>query len=248
MKILIRYGLDTKLSNEEIDTVVTLSENHGNVLVERWGSRNAAIDIVTFLEISAVSSLFSVLTKPIVEGYLKGLVNEDYFKNLGRNNRNEIIHFVNEMKYFLSAFYEVFVVSKKLQNEAIALVEKIGNVTLYVALNSEKVTRELSINLGEALVKTIGYILLGYLKLDEPYVVQLYPNFETNTWDYVFAPTTEAFGNFVNRYFDFKDNQFHIIESAENFIEKFQISDLDEYKFIISAKYHLNNRPFSSTD
>lgn len=242
MKILIRYGSNTRLSEDVIDIVISTTKKYGEVKLEKWGSKSGALDFVSVLELSFVSSVFTQFTKPIIEGYIKGLVNENYFKSLGEKNRIAITASLIEIKNYLSTLYKVFILEKKSDAEAIALVEQIGHVTLYVALNGENVTAKLIDNLGEALVKTYGYVSLGYLNIEVPYVIQLFPNFDTDTWDYLFIPTVEAFGNYVNRYFHFKDNKYHFIYSAEEFIEKFETADFDDYKYIISAKHHLNNK------
>ena len=242
MKILIRYSAKTRLSEGDIDKIISISEKHGEIKIEKWGMRSGAIDFVSILEISFLPTLISALGKPVIEGYIKGLMNETYYKNLGEKHRKTVFNSLRETKSYLSAFYEIFISSKKFNKEAIAIVEHIGHITLYVALNGENVTNELIDNLGEAMVKTYGYISLGYLNIETPHVIQLFPNLDTNTWDYLFIPTVEAFGNYINRYFDYKDNKFHFIYSAEEFIEKFEAADFDDYKYIISAKHHLKSR------
>jgi hypothetical protein len=242
MRILIRYSSNTNLSECDIELILSTTKKYGEVKLEKWGTKSGVLDFVSVLELSFVSSVFAQFTKPIIEGYIKGLVNENYFKNLGEKNRIAITASVIEIKNYLSAFYEVFILEKKSDTKAIALIEQIGNVTLYVALNGENVTAKLIDNLGEALVKTYGYVSLGYLNIEAPYVIQLFPNFDTDTWDYLFVPTVEAFGNYINRYFNFNDNKYHFIYSAEEFIEKFETANLDDYKYIISAKHHLSNK------
>jgi len=71
------------------------------------------------------------------------------------------------------------------------------------------------------------------IEIDDIKVVQLYPNFDKQEWDYLFIPTENAFGNYIDRYYCFSENRIYYIVSAIDFIEKFQITDLDEYKLII---------------
>lgn len=240
MDIQIKYGAQTFLDETEINDVLELSKKYGSVEVTKWGHRAGAIDIVTFLELTISSALFRGLTKPIIEGYLKGLANESYFKDIGEQHRVAIKNEITGIKNYLTAFYQVFIRKYKDTDKSIAIVERIDNCTIYVVLNNEKVTEKLIDNLADALVKTCFYVALKLIAIEEPYVIQLYPNFSTQTWDYLLTPTIQGFGKYIDRYYDFKDNQFYEINSAGEFIEKFSVDDMDDYTFIVSAKYHLD--------
>lgn len=240
MDIQIRYGTNTSLGATEINEVLELTKKHGSVEVSRWDIRAGAIDIVTFFELTICSALFRSLTKPIIEGYLKGLTNESYFKDKGEQHRFVLKNEIISIKSYLNAFYQVFIRKYQDTDKSIAIVERIDNCTIYVVINSKKVTEKLINNLAEALVKTCSYIALKLIDIEESCVVQLYPNFSTQTWDYLFAPTIQAFGKYIDRYYDFKDNQFYEIDSAKEFIEKFNIDNIDDYKFVVSAKYYLD--------
>jgi hypothetical protein len=241
MDIQIKYGGQTFLNDNEINELLEFSKKFGSVKLSKWGHRSGAIDIVTFLELTISSAIFQSLTKPIIEGYLKGLANESYFKDKGEQHRVAIKNEILGIKNYLNAFYQVFVRKYQYTDKSIAIVETIDNCTIYVVLNNEKVTEKLVDNLADALVKTCSYVALKLIDVSEPYVIQLYPNFSTQTWDYLFIPTIQGFGKYIDRYYDFKNNQFYEINSAEEFIEKFSVDDMDDYKFIVSAKYHLDN-------
>ena len=108
----------------------------------------------------------------------------------------------------------------------------------YAVLNHKKSTKKLIERLPDALVRAVGEISLNRIPIEHPNVIQLYPNFETESWDYLFMPTVSAFGNYIDRYFDFRTNQMITINSREEFYKKFEIDDEDIYKFIISARFH----------
>ncbi|MCJ7588691.1 MAG: hypothetical protein MUQ00_12440 [Candidatus Aminicenantes bacterium] len=51
-----------------------------------------------------------------------------------------------------------------------------------------------------------------------------------------FIPSTQAFGNYIDRYFNIRDGKFYIIKSPEEFIDKFNADDRDDFKFPMSPK------------
>ena len=236
MEIQIRFGNRTKLTKEEINQIITISQKHGNVKVEKWDHRFSAIDIVTFLEVSLGGCVIAALNQTIIQGYIKGLVGESFFKNAGEKHRlllkNEIEPIIN----YLKAFYDIFVVKKNTEPESIALVEMIEDCTLYVTLNPSRTSEKLANSLAEALVKTYALISLKLIEVDNPRIIQLYPDFDKQEWDYLFIPTINAFGKYIDKYYCFSENKICNINSANDFIEKFKITDIDEYKLIISPK------------
>lgn len=234
MEFQINYGLRTELSEEEITQIIELSQKYGVVRTEKWGSHSGAIDLVTTLELF----FLSFVAKPILDGFFKGLFGETYFNKLGTSVREGVTQEIQDFKSYLTNLFRIFV-SKKLDNEdAISIVEHIEGVVYYAVLNHKKATEKLIYELPEALVRAVGEISLMRIPVTEPFIVQLYPNFEKETWDYLFIPTVDGFGNFVNRYYDFTLNQTITLNTREEFYEKFDVDDRDTYKQIISAKYH----------
>jgi len=236
MEIKVSYGSNTKLTEDEISQIIKTSKKYGNVKVEKWGIRFGAIDILTSVEIVLGYALVKALMKPIAEGYVKGFVNEPLFEKIGIRHRLAIKKEIKQIKNFLKAFYEVFIVKKTTESESIALVEYIEDCTLFVTLNSYQISEKLINNLAEALVKTFALVSLKIIDVEHPKVIQLYPNFESQEWDYLFVPTVNAFGKFIDRYYCFSEEKMHSIFSANDFIEKFQITDMDDYKFIINPR------------
>jgi len=234
MNIQIKYGSKTKLSEEEINQIISLSNRYGNVQIKKWGIRSGAIDLITTVEIL----FLSFVAKPILDGFFKGLFGEAYFKNLGESVREGIANEIVDFKSYLTNLFQVFI-SKKLDDEdAIAIVEQIEGVVYYAVLNHKKATEKLISELPEALVRAIGEVSLKRIIVTEPNTVQLYPNFETETWDYLFIPTVDGYGNYMNRYYDFNLGQTISLDTREEFYNTFNIDERDTYKQIISAKYH----------
>lgn len=182
--------------------------------------------------------LFSICCKANFRRIFKGLSGEEYFKKLGTSVREGGAKQVQEFKSYLTNLYRVFI-SKKLDDQyALAVVENIEGIVYYAVLNHKKSTEKLIAELPEAFVRAVGEVSLKRIPVTEPYIVQLYPNFETETWDYLFIPTVDGFGNFVDRYYDFNLNQAISINSRKEFYGKFDLNENDTYKYIISAKYH----------
>jgi hypothetical protein len=238
MDIQLRYGNKSHLTETEIDDVIILSKQYGQVNTETWGSRSGAIDLVTFLEVTFSSAFIRTVTKPIVDGYFKGLLNENYFKGLGEQHKGIVQNEFAGFKNYLIAFYKVFISKKQTDNYAISLIEDIDDCRLYIVLNSYRTTEALIENLAEAIVKTYALVTLKILDIQEPKIIQLYPDFENQTWEYLFLPTSSAFGNCIDRYYSFSQDKIFNIDSVEQFISIFGINDFDEYKLLVNPRQH----------
>lgn len=234
MDIQINYGSKTKLTEEEIEQITTVSNRYGNVQIKKWGSRSGAIDLITTVEIF----FLSFVAKPILDGFFKGLFGEAYFKNLGESVREGVAKEIEDFKSYLTSLFQVFISQKLNDEDAIAIVEQIEGVVYYAVLNHNKATEKLIAELPEALVRAIGEVSLKRINVTEPFTVQLYPNFESETWDYLFIPTVDGYGDYINRYYDFSLRQTISISTREEFYNTFNIDERDTYKQIISAKYH----------
>jgi hypothetical protein len=94
---------------------------------------------------------------------------------------------------------------------------------------------ELISSLPFAMAKVVREIVINGLPEDNPKIVQLFPNFEANSWDYLFVPSVRAFGQgFIDRYLDLRDGKYYIIYSFEEFQDRFSPHDRDIFKFLIS--------------
>jgi hypothetical protein len=55
------------------------------------------------------SSIIRAATKPIIEGYSKGLINETFFKEIGEANRHNIQKELRSLKSYFTALYKIFI-------------------------------------------------------------------------------------------------------------------------------------------
>jgi len=77
-------------------------------------------------------------------------------------------------------------------------------------------------------------MFLNQYELPELKICQLYFDLRSRTWKYLFIPTSYGFGRWIDRYVDLDDEEIHIVSSQEEFIELFNLSSVDKYKFIIN--------------
>jgi len=97
----------------------------------------------------------------------------------------------------------------------------------------------MSVDLIETLPEAIALSILVMGNIDigrTPRAIQLYPNFQTDTWDYIFIPTPRAFGNYIDRFFDVKKRSLESLSSPDDFINKFNPDEEDVLKFIITQR------------
>ena len=234
MEIHIKYK--NSLDNSEIDTISEFTKKYAELTLSKKSGGNGSIDLVSLIEFSLGNYLINYLTKPILESYNKGLINEEYFQKLGTDHRKKLIDKTSKIFPYFNGLYLNFLSSQKDLQESISIVENFENFSLYVSLNEKKMSEELLNQFPEALCNTYSIISLGLIELQEPNIVQLYPNFEKQTWDYLFIPTVEGFGKFINKYYSFSENKIYYLATADEFIQKFNITDLSEYKLIINPR------------
>ena len=225
IKFIYRQGLD--FSQREQDFLFNESNNFGLVEIKKYSSRSGALDLVSIIETGVT---FIVLTN--IQAFTKGFIGEDWFKNLGEKARKELEQEMILAKGFINAYFDVFVRNNSNKREAYVISENIGDVTLYVVINHYDMTSQLLDKLPNALVDTYGKICLGYISVESK-TCQLFPDFENNEWRYLFTPTYQGFGNFVDDYYDFKSNKHIKINSRQDFVDRFDLVDDDKYKLII---------------
>lgn len=229
MKIHIEYGSDGRLSQELLDEVRCIARNHGDLSEERWGIRAGAIDLVTVLEVIGV-----FVGMKILDGFVEGLVGKDIFEEIGKKLRKGAFELTDKLREFFLDFYENAVSKNKDRYGAFVLVEYINDFSLYVVLNHKRMTSNLMEKLPEAIALSIIVTANIDIEDDHPRIIQLYPNFETESWDYILMPTTQAFGKYIDRYFDLKDRTLYLLSSPDEFIKQFNPDDKDDFKFLIS--------------
>jgi hypothetical protein len=229
LKIHIEYGSNGKLSRELLDKIRCIAKKHGELSERQWGRRKGAIDLVTILEIVGVFTGMKIL-----DGFVEGLVGKDVFKEIGNKFRKGTFELADRMRAFLVDLFENAVSKNKDRYGAFVLVEYINDFSLYVVLNNKRMSLNLMEKLPEAIALSIIVTANIEIEDDNPRIIQLYPNFKTETWDYILMPTTQAFGKYVDRYFDLRERTLHHISSPDEFIEKFNPDDKDDFKFLIS--------------
>ena len=228
MYIKVTYRKNTNFSKEEKEFIHNTAKKYGEVRIDEYSSRFGAIDLITFIEFSIY---YIVLVN--LKAFIKGFIGEDWFKSIGKQSRLSIGKELNNIRLFLIDYYNCFVLNKPDVNEAFTITEDIGDTRLYVVINHSRMTQKLIERLPEAIVEIYGRISLELI-IVEGKTCQLYPDFEKEEWRYLFIPTYQGFGNFVDKYFDLELNKELILKTKTEFIDKFQISIEDECKLIIN--------------
>ena len=229
--------------SEEEDLENFLSELQDEVGGERnpYSSRRGAICLVTFLSIVATFIIVPTV-QSAVQKYLEGLLNFDGLKDLGEAHRKQVAIWFqkigNEVRRLVRSVQEnQFLIRKRFtfqqKEEALALEIPTKFGSIYIVLNHEYTSPTLLENLPKAVVAAIRY-LHEHPPLEESIVFQLYFDTSSQEWIYLFAPTTQGFGHYVDRYIDLRTQQIKLVSSRSEFIELFQPVPDDELKFIIS--------------
>ncbi len=229
MQIIIEYGSDERLSSELLEEVRTISTKYGDLSEKTWGMRAGAIDLVTILEIVGV-----FVAMKTIDGFVEGLIGKDWFTKLGSKTRNIVSVKLREFSNYLSELFDKVIRGNRDRYGAIVVIEYINDVTLYAVLNHKRMNAQLISSLPFAIAKVAREIMINGLPEDNPKVAQLFPNFEIDSWDYLFVPSVRAFGQFIDRYLDLRDGQYYIVHSSEEFKARFPSHDRDILKFLIT--------------
>ena len=229
MLIHLEYGSNNRLDSQTLENVRTISQKHGSVSEKTWGMRSGAIDLVSILEISIA---FAV-TKA-VEGYVEGLVGKQLFQELGEKTRAALVDRFSAATSYLRDLYHQVVKNNSRRYGAIVLIGSIQDITVYVVLNHEQASEDLVASIPVAFAKVAEFISVNGLPKDNPRTVQLFPNFQTQSWDYLLVPSTDSFGGHIDRYLDLRDYKYYRLTSAEEFLAKFPLGNFGDYKLIVS--------------
>jgi hypothetical protein len=229
--------------SEEKDLEDFLSELQDEIGGERkpYSSRRGAIDLLTVLSIVVTCVIFPTL-QSAVQKYLDGLLGFDGLKDLGEAHRKQIVIFFqtieNKIHELIRAVQKKqlsittsFTFEQKEEAFAIEIPTKFGNI--YVVLNHKHISPTLLEKLPRSVVVAIRY-LHENPPLEEAICFQLYYDVLSQNWIYLFAPTTQSFGYYIDRYIDLQTQQIKLVSSRSEFIELFQPASEDELKFIIS--------------
>jgi len=231
LEIQIEYGANDRLSDDTLDEIRDVAQRYGNLSEKRWGIRAGAIDLVTVLEVVGIFTGMKIL-----DGLVEGLIGKDIFEEIGRKLRWGAFEQANRLRFFLVELFERAISKNRDRYGAITIVEHVNDFSLYVVINHKRMNSNLIEKLPEALALAIIITANSDFEGGQPHVIQLYPNFETESWDYMLMPTTKAFGNFIDRYFNLKNRTLHFLSSPDEFIRQFNPDDKDDFKFLISSK------------
>ena len=117
--------------------------------------------------------------------------------------------------------------------EALAIVIPIGRTTLYIVINHNDMPPNLFYNLPKGVIRALKYLAEESIPKDAT-CFQLFFDKTSGSWRYLFMPTKEGFGRFIDRYIDLDDKKVELIKSREEFLEKFRPSNQDQFMFIVT--------------
>ena len=144
---------------------------------------------------------------------------------------NKIHKLIGSVQKEQLSIRRLFTFEQKEEAFTIEIPTKFGNI--YVVLNHKNISPTLLEKLPRAVVAAIRY-LHENPPLEGAICFQLYYDVLSQNWIYLFAPTTQSFGHYIDRYIDLQTQQIKLVSSRSEFIELFQPTSEDELKFIIS--------------
>lgn len=233
MNFQIKYSSNSEIAKKTVDELKVVSNKYGNVQINSWSHRAGLIDLVTIIEIAIGWYIVEA-----AKNYAGGFIGLDWFNKIGQESRKMVKFQLEYLRSFLRDTFNEKIISNDHHIErAISLVIHVDETTLYVVLNHSKMNQDLINTLPEGLARAICYLENNNIGDDYVNTSQLYPNFDESSWDYLFVPTKESFGNYVDRYIDLKTGKMHVLNSTEHFTDKFKIDEDDKYKLIIGINH-----------
>jgi len=213
-----------------------------------YGMRGGAIDLVTFLEI-VISFVAGVAIRPVISKYFEGFFNADALKKLGEKHRQQIINWSTKLqddieiiiKAFERAYKTTVPITFQGKPEAVAICIHLGLSSFHIVLNHENVSPKLMRNLPKGVILALRYLAESSIPKDAT-ALQLYFDKTSHSWKYLFMPTPQAFGRWIDRYVDLDTGQVVRITSQKEFIDKFKPSDNDQYKFLVDPFREVANK------
>lgn len=194
--------------------------------IRSYGLRAGAIDLVTIIDFA-----LGTIAGEIIYDYLKGVTNFNLAEELGKVSRKYLIE-VNEL---IQQIYKNHCQDKLLNSYAVAYVDYFDGFSIYAVLNHADSSIQLIKKLGNTLLNIYNILPTLIEQIDdEIIVIQVYPDFELDEWRYLFIPSTQAFGKYIDRVYDMKYQKFIYFDSNTSFGEKFKPNIADKYKFVIS--------------
>ncbi len=206
-----------------------------------WSIRGGAIDIVTVFEVVVGWKAVSFVAKTIVGKYLDGLLNTDAIKKAGANHRQEIISLsksaittLRDLCNKLSVMVQNGLDGIALNSDlAVTLIFQIEDLSCYVTVN-QRGLKNLAVSfIPEAIDRVVQLKSIGFIPHDA-HTSQLFFDSDSGSWRYLFIPTNEGFGKYIDRYVNLENGEISSLSGNQEFIERFSPSHEDKLKFLIS--------------
>lgn len=230
------------LENDEVSLNPILESFEKEIGGERhpYGMRMGAIDLVTFIEF-VITFIAGASLGEILKNYLSGLVAADSAKGLGEKHREIIKNWLNNVEQGFNQLIKT--VKQKFdggfraptfedKEQPIAICIHISDIEIFIILNQHNITDEAFGLLPNAIVRTLSFIAENGLP-EDTFVLQLYFDSQKNDWCYLFAPSKNAFGHYIDRIININTGEITIIKSAKEFIAFTEISESDGIKFLV---------------
>ncbi|MCW3988819.1 MAG: hypothetical protein NWE88_01940 [Candidatus Bathyarchaeota archaeon] len=191
-----------------------------------------AIDLVTILELV----FFGFFLGTVTANYFEGFFGLNKFEEMGEGHRKELLAFFRALASDTSIIIRSFNKSKldfRANNKAVSLTIHFKNIPCYIVLNHANCTSQILSKLPRDLIKLVRY--LGENQIPEDIIsMQLYFDTVLMRWKYLFIPSRESYGNYIDRYIDLIDGKIYPVFSEDDFLTRFNPPTEDSLKFIIT--------------
>jgi len=235
MRINIYIPNEKRIKESEIQKVVSISAKYGITKKESGGVRSGSTDIILIIQFVLIWGSLEAL-----KAYGKGFFGVDWFKQAGENLRKGVNDDLIALRKFFSELYEKYIAKNTNELGAISINDSTENFEIQVVLNLSFVNEEMILNLAEDLLRAKLFLTNSSNEINHNYTVQLLPNRKNNRWDYILIPTVQAFGHYVDQYYNFEDQKIHILNSNKDFRDTFGIGEDEKYKMLISPSQNRN--------
>lgn len=234
-----------KSENADLEELINLFENSIGGIRKPYGIRAGAIDLVTMFEI-VIPFTTGIAINTILKKYFEGLLNADELKKLGEKHRSEITGFYKKVRSNLKKIIFPIINSPKNifpcytfqgAEKAAAIRVEFGAVECFIVLNNTSINKEL-INKIPAALTSLIHTIITYGLPEETHVLQLYYDKDERDWRYLFMPTVNGFGNYIDRYVDLKTGELVYLNRPEDFFNTFLPDIRDRYKFLVDPYRH----------
>lgn len=214
-KLFAHINYADRVSELEIEEIKEIF--HGfEVKTERRGIKAGAIDILTIIEISLGF---------VVAQYFRGLISE-----AGKSTWKSI---ASGLKKYLD--------KNKRDKDATALIFYLNEIPIYAIERFHDDYAECSINaIPTALIKADSFFR-KYGIPEDARLMQIFQDPETKKWKYLFLPSTEAFGSYIDRIVDLDTFELFRPADQKEFIEYF-CGECEGGHCLVCAKYHFKKR------